>query len=64
MYTCNRCRRIEANTSLLVGHHREKHGGNREKFFNPDLVETVCKACHDSIVSSEERVLHEQGDWS
>lgn len=65
LFTCQRpeCRRIEANTSLLVGHHWKKHGGNREKFFNPDYVQTVCKKCHDSIIASEERAEHLVGDW-
>ena len=65
LFTCQRpeCGRIEANTSLLVGHHKRKHGGNRQLFFDPDNIMTVCKMCHDTIIASEERQMHEAGDW-
>ena len=55
MFTCARCKRIEANTSLLVADHMVAHRDDEDLFFNPANLQCLCKACHDSAKQKEER---------
>lgn len=58
-YTCQRCGCIviEGNRHhrrAAVANHRKPHKGNEVLFFDLRNVETVCKACHDTLVQREE----------
>lgn len=47
LFTCQMCKRIEANTSKLVGDHKQPHHGDRAMFFDEANVWCICKPCHD-----------------
>lgn len=47
-FTCQRCGKLEGNTSQLVADHKRKHGGNEARFFDMDGIETLCAPCHNS----------------
>jgi 5-methylcytosine-specific restriction protein A len=53
----------QGNTSLLIGHHKTPHRGERARFFDEKNVQTVCKTCHDSYISSQERTAPTAGIW-
>ncbi|MGN6144424.1 MAG: HNH endonuclease [Mesorhizobium sp.] len=59
LYTCQRCGCIviEGNRHhprAAVANHKRAHKGNEALFFDLRNVETVCKACHDTLVQREE----------
>lgn len=54
-FTCQRCKRVEANTSQLVANHKTPHRGDEALFWNEGNLETACKPCHDGLIQSEER---------
>lgn len=54
MFTCQRCSRIEADTSQLVCDHIEPHRGDEAKFWTGPF-QVLCKTCHDRDKQREER---------
>jgi 5-methylcytosine-specific restriction protein A len=59
LFTCRRCRRIEANTSQLVADHVSPHRGNEVMFWDAGNLQCLCKPCHDRDKQAEERA----GRW-
>jgi 5-methylcytosine-specific restriction endonuclease McrA len=55
LYTCQRCRRIEGNTSMLVADHRRPHRGDETLFWSETNLWTLCKPCHDGWKQREEQ---------
>jgi len=55
MFKCQRCGRLEANSSQLVANHKRPHHGNERLFWSIDNIETACKPCHDSVIQREEK---------
>ena len=55
LFTCRRCRRLEADTSQLVADHIIPHRGDETLFWNDANLQCLCKSCHDSTKQSEER---------
>lgn len=55
LFTCQMCKRIEPNTSKLVGDHKQQHHGDRAMFFNEANVWCICKPCHDGEKQRMER---------
>jgi len=47
LFTCQRCHRIEADTSLLVADHRRPHRGDEQLFWDILNLWCLCKPCHD-----------------
>jgi 5-methylcytosine-specific restriction protein A len=58
LFTCQRCKRIEADTSQLVADHRRPHRGVEALFWDIVNLWTLCKPCHDSWKQREERRGH------
>lgn len=54
LFTCQRCQRIEADTSLLVADHRKAHRGDEALFWDDRNLQCLCKPCHDSAKQREE----------
>ena len=54
LFTCQRCWRIEADTSLLVADHRRAHRGDEALFWDERNLQCLCKRCHDSAKQREE----------
>lgn len=55
LFTCQRCGRLEGDTSLLVADHRVPHRGDAALFWDEGNLGTLCKPCHDSVKQREER---------
>ena len=55
LFTCQRCGKIEADTSQLVADHKTPHQGDPDLFWDFDNLQCLCKPCHDSDKQSEER---------
>ncbi|WP_230769520.1 HNH endonuclease [Sphingomonas sp. Leaf4] len=55
LFTCQRCQRIEGDTSQLVADHRRRHGGDEAMFWDAGNLQCLCKHCHDSAKQREER---------
>lgn len=55
LFTCQMCGKLEPNTALLVGDHKEPHRGDRARFFDEQNVWAVCKPCHDGEKQKLER---------
>lgn len=55
LFTCQMCKRTEADTSQLVGDHKVAHKGDDALFFDEANVWCLCKACHDSVKQREEK---------
>lgn len=51
---CQRHLRRGRAVCASKAHHVERHNGDEQKFFAGPF-ESLCKACHDSDVQSEER---------
>lgn len=54
LFTCARCSRVEADTSLLVCDHIEPHRGNEALFWKRSNLQCLCAPCHNSAKQSEE----------
>ena len=54
VYTCQ-MEGCGAVTARPVADHRTPHRGDRQLFFDPKNVQTLCKPCHDSAKQREER---------
>jgi 5-methylcytosine-specific restriction endonuclease McrA len=64
LFTCQRCGRLEGDTSKLVADHKKPHRGDERLFFDESNVETLCKPCHDAEKQREEQQsLHTRGVW-
>jgi 5-methylcytosine-specific restriction protein A len=66
LYTCQNpdCGRLIGNTALLVCDHIIPHRGDERLFWDETNLQTLCKACHDSIKQREEQAtLHQRGVW-
>lgn len=48
LFTCQICGVIEADTSKLVGDHKLAHRGDPALFWDPENIQCLCKACHDT----------------
>lgn len=55
LFTCQRCRRIEADTSQLVADHKTPHRGDEALFWDDRNLQCMCKPCHDKDKQREER---------
>jgi 5-methylcytosine-specific restriction enzyme A len=55
LFTCQRCGKLEGNTSLLVADHKVPHRGDEALFFDEQNIWCLCKQCHDSAKQAEER---------
>jgi 5-methylcytosine-specific restriction enzyme A len=55
LFTCQHCKTIHHDTSLLVAHHKQRHCGNAELFWSSANLACVCKACHDGPIKASER---------
>lgn len=55
LFTCQRCKKVESNTRLLVADHKKPHRGDEVLFWDAENLQCLCKACHDSVKQSEER---------
>lgn len=54
LFTCRHCKKIEANTSLLVADHIIPHRGDLALFWDDRNLQCLCKLCHDSAKQREE----------
>jgi len=54
-FTCQMCKRIEADTSKLVGDHKVKHDGDPALFWDIRNIQCLCASCHDSEKQKQER---------
>lgn len=55
LFTCQMCKRVEADTSLLVGDHKTPHRGDERMFWDEANIQCVCKRCHDSEKQRQEK---------
>jgi 5-methylcytosine-specific restriction protein A len=58
LFTCQRCGRIEGDTSLLVADHKRRHNGVEALFWDILNLWTLCKTCHDGWKQRQERGGH------
>jgi 5-methylcytosine-specific restriction protein A len=64
LFTCNSCRRLEGDSSLLVADHIRPHRGNMLLFWDESNLQTLCKTCHDTLKRKEEQEsIHQRGTW-
>jgi 5-methylcytosine-specific restriction endonuclease McrA len=52
---CERHLRRGQRVAASVANHKRPHRGDRALFFSAGNLQSVCKACHDGDVQSEER---------
>ncbi|WP_231420888.1 HNH endonuclease [Sphingomonas sp. Leaf205] len=55
LFTCQKCGRIEGDTSQLVADHKRPHRGVEALFWDILNLWTLCKPCHDSWKQRQER---------
>ncbi len=55
LFTCQRCGKVEADTSQLVADHRKRHRGVEALFWDILNLWTLCKPCHDGWKQAQER---------
>jgi len=64
LFACQKCGRIEGDTSKLVCDHIKPHRGDERKFWDEGNLQTLCKTCHDTVKQAEEQAsLHTRGVW-
>lgn len=64
LFTCQRCKRVEGNTRLLVADHKQPHRGDERLFWDPENLQCLCKTCHDRVKQAEEQAsMHQRGVW-
>jgi len=61
-FQCQKCQRIDGDTSRLVCDHVEPHRGDETLFWSGPF-QTLCKGCHDSVKQSEERRAVKDGRY-
>lgn len=54
LFTCQMCKRMTSNQSLLIADHKEPHRGDELLFWDEANVWCICKPCHDSAKQREE----------
>ena len=54
LFTCQRCGKIEGDTSQLVADHKRPHRGIAALFLDINNLWTLCKPCHDGWKQREE----------
>lgn len=54
LFTCQKCGRMEGDTSKLVADHREPHRGDEALFWNEGNLWALCAPCHSSAKQREE----------
>lgn len=52
---CRLCAAIGRIVPATIVDHVKPHKGNRQRFFNPDNTQSLCKACHDRHKQAQER---------
>ena len=55
LFTCQMCHLIIARKGEVVADHKVPHRGNPRLFWDEANLQTLCKACHDSVKQAEER---------
>ncbi len=57
LFTCQwqGCGQCHGNTANLVAHHKIRHRGQPELFWDDKNIMTVCKQCHDGPIKKLER---------
>jgi len=55
LFTCRRCRRVEAITSLLVADHIKPHRGNEVLFWDEGNLQVLCATCHNRWKQQQEK---------
>lgn len=65
LFTCQMCRHIEGDTSLLVCDHVKPHRGDLALFWDDANLQTLCKSpCHDKHKQAlEQASRHHGGVW-
>lgn len=64
LFTCQRCKKVEGNTRLLVADHKTPHRGDEALFWDAGNLQCLCKTCHDGVKQAEEQAsLHQRGVW-
>jgi 5-methylcytosine-specific restriction enzyme A len=53
---CTRCLARGVRQKADTVHHTKAHKGNPLLFWDPTNLESVCRACHDGRIQSEERL--------
>lgn len=54
-FTCQRCGRLEGDTSKLVADHKAPHRGDPDLFWGLHRLQTLCAPCHSGAKQREER---------
>ncbi|MGZ9812629.1 HNH endonuclease [Pseudoroseicyclus sp. H15] len=54
LFTCRRCHKLEADTSLLVADHVIPHRGDEALFWDEGNLQCLCTTCHDGAKQREE----------
>jgi 5-methylcytosine-specific restriction endonuclease McrA len=67
-FVCQRtgvlCTGREPEPNSPVANHKVPHRGDPTLFWDPDNIETVSKAYHDSVIQRHEQAtLHQRGVW-
>lgn len=55
LFTCQRCGRLEADTSKLLADHRTPHRGDEVLFWDVLNLWALCASCHSGAKQREER---------
>ncbi|MBN9600848.1 MAG: HNH endonuclease [Afipia sp.] len=64
LFTCQKCRLIEGDTSKLVCDHIIPHRGDERLFWDENNLQTLCKRCHDTVKQAAEQAsLRTRGVW-
>lgn len=61
LFTCQRCRKVETDTSQLVADHKRPHRGVEALFWDILNLWTLCKPCHDSWKQRQEQAERASG---
>lgn len=66
-YICQRtgvmCAGVHPAPDSPVANHKIRHNGDPALFWDPDNLETVTKAVHDSLIQAEEARAYQRGEW-
>lgn len=66
LYTCQMsdCGVVISEPRRRICDHRKPHRGDEALFWDPENLQTLCKACHDTAKQREEQgSLHQRGVW-
>ena len=57
LFTCQEptCGRLIQDPRDRIADHKAPHRGDRDLFFDPANIQTLCKPCHDGTKQREER---------